>query len=349
MPVLTTTAASITAIVGTSALLLRRRISGPWIDLRKKQYDHLNGKTILITGGNVGLGYEAAKDFARRKGNVVLACRNTEKGEEAVASISKATGNDKVTCLELDLASLSSVKNFISEVQSKYESIDILVCNAGVWVPMEKGVKTKDGFEIHFGVNHLSHLLIAKSLIPQLEKRTNNNGDDNNNSENGRVVWVSSSLFKQGKIDLESAPYEGRIEKDEDGNPKEKHSFAPTGYCDSKLMNALSCKHLASILPPTVTTYSLCPGFCRSSLGRHVSFPLHKKLLLAPIMLMVQRTQTQGAQNIIFAAAENDLENGGIYRDGKLMEEHMEYMKYIGGDAEAKKLWEFSEELLGKY
>mmetsp|Transcript_21635 Transcript_21635/g.27304 ORF Transcript_21635/g.27304 Transcript_21635/m.27304 type:complete len:339 (+) Transcript_21635:46-1062(+) len=332
-----TTSAGIFAIAGTSVLLLRRRISRNWIDLRKKKYDHLSGKTIVITGGNVGLGFEGAKEFARRDANVVIACRNTTKGEEAVASISKATGNEHVSCVKLDLASLESVKSFISEVQSKYTTIDLLVLNAGVWVPMENGMKTQDGYEIHFGVNHLSHLLIAKSLVPQMEKSSLEGG--------GRLIFVSSALMKQGRTDdLKTATYEGRVEKDENGKPKK--SFSPTGYCDSKLMNALTCKHMATILPGNVSTYSVCPGFCRSSLGRNVTMPLHQKIVAAPIMLMIQRTQSQGAQNIVFAAAESNLVSGSLYRDGEIMEKEMQHMENVGGDTEAKKLWDWSEELL---
>merc|ERR1712194_835512 len=82
----------------------------------------------------------------------------------------------------------------------------------------------------------------------------------------------------------------------------EKGGFAPPAYCDSKLFNALTCKQLATTLPDEVTTYSVCPGFCRSELGRSVSMGMAKKIVVAPIMLLVQRTAVQGAQNIVFAA-----------------------------------------------
>lgn len=339
MAIITTTAAVATT-VSISSYLLRRRISRSWIDLRHKQYAQLAGKTFIITGGTVGLGYETAKDLARRSGNVVIACRNVTKGQEAVDAICKATGNHRVTCMKLDLASLASVREFISQVRSNFESIDVLICNAGVWVPMDEHLKTDDGFEVHFGVNHLAHHLIAKSLTPQLEKSTMEDG--------GRIVFVSSSLMKQGKNDLSSAIHEGRVELDENGNPKK--SFAPTGYCDSKLMNALTCKHLASILPRSVSAYSVCPGFCRTSLGRHVSMPLFQKVVATPIMLMIQRTQTQGAQNIIYATAEKkqNLISGGFYRDGENLMEHRDFLEKIGS-AEAERLWNASEKLLEEH
>lgn len=332
-----TTAVAITAIFGASVYSMRRKISSKWINLRYKNYG-LNGKTFLITGGNVGLGYETAKEIARRGGNVVLACRNTTKGDEAVASIVKAAGgNTNVFCMKLDLASLSSVNAFIKEAQSKYESIDVLICNAGVWIPMEQKMKTQDGYEMHFGVNHLAHLAIAKGLIPQLER-----------SNDGRIIFVSSGLMERGKIDLKNAVYTGREENSENG----QSSFAPpTGYCDSKLMNAMTSKYLATVLPPSIVTYSVCPGFCRSSLARNVSIPWYQKTLVGPLMLMIQRTQLQGAQNIIFAACESkdSLESGTMYRDGKAMTSEMTYMDSIGGISEAKKLWDFSVDLLEKH
>ena len=336
MPFFATTTAAITAIFGGSIYVLRRRISRNWIDLRRKEYPALNGKTILITGGNVGIGFETAKELARRNSNVILACRNTEKGDEAVASISKATGNDNVSCMKLDLASLTSVNEFIAEVQSNYESIDVLICNAGVWIPMEQKMKTTDGYEMHFGVNHLAHVAIAKSLIPQLDK-----------SKDGRIVFVSSGLMERGKIDYENSVYEGREELSENGKP----SFVPTGYGDSKLMNAMTSKYLSTSLPSSVTTYSVCPGFCRSNLARNVAMPLPQKIFAGGAMLLIQRTQLQGAQNVIYATCESKdtLESGSLYRDGKVMTKEMNYMDSIGGVPEAKKLWDFSLDLLSKH
>ncbi len=295
----------------------------------------------------MGLGYEAAKDFSRRNGNVIIACRNVTKGEEAAKSIAKSTGNDNVECLELDLASLASVKEFITKIQSdpKYSSIDALVCNAGVWIPdTGDGMpKTKDGYEMHFGVNHLSHFLLATSL----EKQLANSGD-------GRIVFVASSLMRSGKLDMAAQDFvhEGRkkVEVDEPGQKKKKSSFGPPpAYCDTKLMNALTCKHLSTILPPTVTTYSVCPGFCRSSLGRSVSVSFMQKILVTPVMLLIQRSAAQGAQNIVHATIEDKgkLQSGAMYKDGEVSSELNEYMSTFGDDC--KKLFELSERLVQDY
>ena len=238
MGILTTTA--IASLAGGSTFLLRRRISRKWIDCRTVDCD-LNGKVIVITGGNTGIGYETAKDLSRRNGTIVLGCRDLGTGQDAADAITKTTGN-KVECLELDLASLSSVRSFISQIQEAYPKVNTLICNAGVWVPMEKGSRTKDGFEIHFGVNHLSHLLLCKGLTEQLTK-----------SGDGRIVFVSSSLRKSGRINLDTNDfvYEGRL----DISDAKKKSFAPTAYCDTKLMNAVTCRYLSTVLPPSFLTH----------------------------------------------------------------------------------------------
>lgn len=330
------TAGSITALVGASSLyFLRRRISRNWIDMRSTPPMDLNNQVIVITGGNVGLGYETAKDLALRKARVVLGCRDVTKGQEAVTKIQEATGNDTVECLELDLASLASVRTFCSNIKSKYPPLHALVLNAGVWYPMDEHKKTSDGFEIHFGVNHLAHVEMARLLTDHMSKEPGT-----------RIVFVSSTLSKMGKIDFETQDFvvDGRQPSED-----EKKSFAPTGYCDSKLMNAITCRYMAStFLPPHVQTYAVCPGFCRSSLARNVNFGLVKKIMIAPIMLMVQRTTVQGAQNIIFTTVGDSLVNGGFYRDGEIAKEVTEHADSLGSDA-PEKLWKLSEKLAAEH
>jgi dehydrogenase/reductase SDR family protein 13 len=346
---------TIAALTAASTYFLRYRISRSWIDYRERGPTDLSGKVIIVTGANVGLGYESARDFARRNGTVVLACRDAAKGQEAVESIKKLTGNDNVECLSVDLASLASVRAFAATVTARYPSIYALVCNAGVWVPMEEGRKTADGYEIHFGINHLGHLALIRSVVAHMTK----------SKEDGRVVLVSSGLLRSGKLDLDRQDFvhEGRKVRvdaggndDGDSNDEKKKkkkghaSFAPTGYCDSKLMNALTVRHVATMLcktAPHVTTYAVCPGFCRTSLGRNVKFPLYKKLILTPVMLLIQRTSVQGAQNVIHATLEDkgNLKSGEMYRDGEVAQEETEYVDSLGKDV-PRRLWELSEKLV---
>ena len=371
----TITASTLAALFGGGAIYLRRRVSRGWLDYRNSGPQDLSSKgVIVVTGASTGLGYEAAKEFAKRRATVVLACRDAQKAEEAADRIARsidATADPLLSARErldsslppLNLASLDSVETFADELAAKYSrrGVYALVCNAGVWMPMDQHAKTEDGYEIHFGINHLGHVALIRAVADRMMTKSK--------KEDCRVVLVSSGLAKNGKIDMEKQDfvYEGRTQQngDEDSNSpdnnddasqskkKKSHaSFAPTGYCDSKLMNALTNRHLATEFgktAPHVTTYACCPGFCRTSLGRHVQFPFYKKLLLGPLMLMIQRNSVQGAQNIIHATLEDrdKLESGGMYRDGQIAKEETEYIDSLDKDL-PQKLWNLSEQLLLK-
>jgi len=312
---------------------------------------------IVITGGNTGLGYQTALDLASRGGNIILACRNVQAGEVAARNIARDTGNEYVSCRELDLASLSSVREFASKLENEFvkskaikddrkdvsddnteakgKGLYALICNAGVWMPMDKRAKTSNGYEIHFGVNHLGHFLLIQEMIPLLRS----------SDMASRVVIVSSSLLKSGQIDMKSKDF---VKDGREIPAVKKKGFAPTGYCDSKLMNMLTCRQLALHLRDTnVTTYSVSPGFCRSELGRNVEMPIFKKMLMLPIMRMVQRTSVQGAQNIIFATIldENYMVNGAMYQDGRVAEPETLYVDGLGDDL-GKELWKLSLDLV---
>ena len=153
----------------------------------------LSGLRFVVSGANTGLGYFVAESLARNNGEVVLASRDREKGEEAAKKIRsegkdlhfrkrlnydgkiilfrRLTNNPEVTFMKLDLSLQESVRSFVTELSSMWpDRIDCLICNAGVWMPMDKEMKSKDGFEIHFGVNHLGHFLLTKLLMDHLSK-----------------------------------------------------------------------------------------------------------------------------------------------------------------------------------
>jgi len=115
-------------------------------------------------------------------------------------------------------------------------------------------------------------------------------------------------------------------------------------------MNVLHCKRLAEVLDGSgVTAYSVCPGWCSTGLGRNVQMPFFQRIMLAPIFMLFQRTQVQGAQGIIYATLEDKgaLKSGALYKDGKVAEEEMAYAESLDeGGKLSKDLWELSEELL---
>ncbi len=140
----------------------------------------LKGKTALVTGGNIGLGFETVKALASKGAHVLLAARNEEKGKAAVAEVQKLVPSSQVELLRLDLASQRSIRTAAAEVGNKFSQLDFLINNAGIMAMPE--MKTEDGFESQFGVNHLGHWSLTGLLIDNLLA-----------AEQARVVTVTST------------------------------------------------------------------------------------------------------------------------------------------------------------
>ncbi|XP_066504469.1 retinol dehydrogenase 13 isoform X2 [Hoplias malabaricus] len=277
---------------------------------------HLDGKTVLITGANTGIGKETALDMAKRGARVILACRDLDKAHAAAEEIRKKSGNGNVTVKKLDLASLRSVRNFAREIQEKEDRLDILINNAGIM--MCPKWKTEDGFEMQFGVNHLGHFLLTNLLLDQLKRSTPS-----------RIVNVSSRAHERGQINFED------INMDQNYHPLKS-------YSQSKLANVLFSRELAIRLKGTgVTVYSLHPGVVRTELGRHF-FPfmaLWKRILYAPFFLLL-KTPWEGAQTTIFCAVDESLQNtSGLYYSDCAVKAEAPQAK---DDAAAKRLWDLS-------
>ena len=203
----------------------------------------LKGKTVIITGANTGLGKEVALDLARRQARVILACRSPEKGRKAVDEIRSHVKEAVLVLKTLDLSSLASVRAFAGEILKEEERLDVLINNAGVYMDPPLA-KTQDGFEIHFGVNHLGHVLLTNLLLDLLEK-----------SSPSRIVMVSSSLAKRAHIDFDNI----YAEKGHLG--KQNHMTGP--YAQSKLANMLFSHELSKRLPEgkgSKVTLFYCPS-----------------------------------------------------------------------------------------
>eukprot|EP00096_Caligus_rogercresseyi_P013159 TRINITY_DN582_c0_g1_i1.p1 TRINITY_DN582_c0_g1~~TRINITY_DN582_c0_g1_i1.p1 ORF type:complete len:337 (+),score=103.41 TRINITY_DN582_c0_g1_i1:96-1106(+) len=273
---------------------VRRSVSSKWANYSLDM--DLKGKTIIITGANTGLGYDAALKLADKNATLILACRSAERGNKAAQEIILKSGNANVKFMELDLSSLKSVEKFSQEFLSSYETLDVLLCNAGVWVPMDQKRKSADDFEVHFGVNHIGH----HYLVSLLKDRISGNS--------GRIVMVSSMLMMDGEIDMESKVFvtEGRPK------PEGGKSWVPTGYADSKLMNGLMARQYASA---GLNAIALCPGWCKTELSRDVPLSLPKKLIMALVSAVFQRSSSKGSENLVHGATAKDIVNGGFYRD----------------------------------
>ncbi|WP_139187745.1 oxidoreductase [Bacillus tuaregi] len=147
----------------------------------------LQGKTAIITGANSGIGFEAAKDFARKGARVMMAVRNIEKGNGAREQILQEVPQAMIEVLKIDMADLASIRDFANTVKNHLDSLDLLINNAGVMMPAY--AKTRDGFELQFGSNHLGHFALTGQLLPLLK-----------HTADSRVVTVSSLAHKGSKI-----------------------------------------------------------------------------------------------------------------------------------------------------
>ena len=208
----------------------------------------LDGKTVIITGANTGIGLETAVDLAKRNARVILACRSVERGETAAVEVRKRSGNDNVVFVQLDLASLDSVRKFTAKILEEEPQIDILINNAGIHSPHIS--HTKDGFERHMGVNHLGHFLLTNLLLDRLKK-----------GPSARIVNVSSLLYKKCKT--------FEFDKMNSDDPTRVGTRKNIAYNQSKLANILFTRALAKRLVGTnVTVNVLHPGVIGTELAR---------------------------------------------------------------------------------
>jgi NAD(P)-dependent dehydrogenase (short-subunit alcohol dehydrogenase family) len=207
------------------------------------------GRTAIVTGANTGIGLETARMLALKGANVLLACRNLEKGRAAVESIRSARprGNATLATLAaLDLSDLDAVAAFAETFAASHDRLDLLIANAGVMVPPFG--RTKQGFELQLGTNHLGHFALVGRLLP-LVLRT----------DGARIVVVSSTAQNIGRIDRDDLNWERR-------------PYKPwAAYGQSKLANQLFALELHRRLSSTgsrVRVTSAHPGFTATDLQR---------------------------------------------------------------------------------
>ncbi len=270
----------------------------------------MQGKRIFITGGNSGIGLVAAKELAAQGAEIVLACRDSDKTNRALTEISAVAQTPAVN-LPVDLASLASVRALADTFLSKYDRLDVLINNAGLFPPKQRF--TEDGFEMQIGVNHFSHFLLTNLLLDCLKA-----------SAPARIITVSSTLHKNGEIDFDT--FKGF----------EKYS-GQTAYNQSKLANALFAVELAKRLDGTgVTSDYLHPGAVRTDIVRDL--PWYLRLVVRFMFIPVEK----GALTTIKLASDPALETTtGTYFDQCDVADPSPYTK---DEALAAKLWEVSAE-----
>ena len=205
----------------------------------------MDGKTVIVTGGNTGIGKETAVDLAERGAKVILACRDETRAEAAVAEIKKRSGSELVLFRKLDLASLASVRQFSERILREEPQIHVLINNAGVMFPPY--TVTEDGYELTFAVNHLGHFLLTLLLLDRIKS-----------SPSSRILIISSYAHYPGSLDFSDMMWKKRYQP----------QFA---YMHSKLANVMFAWELAKHLVGTgVTVYAIHPDSVNTELPRHL-------------------------------------------------------------------------------
>ncbi|GAA6228894.1 retinol dehydrogenase 14 [Lates japonicus] len=318
------TAVLVAAVVGGGVLFLVRRLFPVQKAVKLLRYpaDAMRGKTVIVTGANSGIGKALAGELLKLQARVIMACRDQRSAEEAAQEIKREAGPEQgeVVIKHLDLASLGSVRRFCEEIQKEEPRIDVLINNAGIYqCPY---MKTEDGFEMQFGVNHLGHFLLTHLLLDLMKS-----------SAPSRIVVVSSKLYKYGHINFDDLNSENNYDK----------AFC---YSQSKLANLLFTLELARQLEGTgVTVNALTPGIVRTRLGRHVQIPFLAKPLFNLASMIFFKSPLEGAQTPLYLACSPEVEgvSGKCFANCK----EEELMVKATDEEAAKKLWDISSRMVG--
>jgi NAD(P)-dependent dehydrogenase (short-subunit alcohol dehydrogenase family) len=287
-----------------------------------------DGRTVIVTGGNSGIGLEAARELARAGADTVLACRSGEKGDAALQDIRSTVPDARVAVETLDLASLSSVSEFAARFRDTHEGLDLLINNAGVMAPPRR--LTADGFELQFGTNHLGHFALSGRLISLMAARPGS-----------RVVNVSSGAHRGARMafdDLQGERSYGRWR----------------AYGQSKLANLLFTFELErrlSASPSSAASVAAHPGYAATNL-QFAAVPAYEAMLMRVSNAIFAQSAAMGALPTLYAATCPDVDGGSyIGPDGWF--EGRGYPTNVTAslaaqDAEAgRKLWDVSEQLTG--
>ncbi|XP_052869332.1 retinol dehydrogenase 14 isoform X3 [Anopheles cruzii] len=282
----------------------------------------MDGKTVIITGANSGIGKETARDLARRGARVIMACRNMETAKQAREEIVAETGNTQLIIKQIDVSSLASVRAFAREIVAAEPVIDVLIHNAGVAQAYNNKV-TADGLEFTMATNYYGVFLLTHLLIESLKK-----------ADQGRVVIVSSKLYQYASLNPENI---------NSINPVNYFSLFPVHlYSLSKFAEIMFTQELARRLKGTrVTANCLHPGVIDTGIWRNLPFPL--SLLFKPIKMCL-RTPEEGARTTIFLAVSPDVEHisGQYFRGCKVNELN----RRVQNVAKQQALWEASRKLV---
>ncbi|WP_123605015.1 oxidoreductase [Micromonospora sp. Llam0] len=283
------------------------------------------GRTAVVTGANSGIGFETARMLAARGAHVVLACRDAGRADTAADRIRAERPAGTVSCARLDLADLDSVTEFAEAYRADHDRLDLLINNAGVMLtPLRR---TRQGFELQIGTNHLGHFALTGRLLPLLLSA----------GTGARVVAVASNAHRAGRIDLA------------DLNWQRRRYRRWAAYGQSKLANLLFTlelqRRLAGAGSPVLAT-AAHPGWTATDLARHTGG------FVPAVSRLIAMTPHDGALPTLRAATDPAVDGGSYWGPGRLFDmvgPPVAARRSPAADdaATAGRLWAESEKLTG--
>ena len=259
----------------------------------------LAGKTYLITGANVGAGFQAARVFLSKGARVVMLNRNPQKSTAAIESLTQEFGNDAdVSFIRMDLAVMDSVREASKDVLEQVPQIDALICNAAIAQVAQQEV-TVDGFESQLGVNHFGHFLLCGLLFGRIE------------ASSGRIVVVGSNAYKMGLKKIQF----------DDLNFDKKYS-AWNAYAQSKLAQMMFGYELhrrAQAASKPVQVYVCHPGASQTNLLKDTASTFNK-IVWAVSSRFIAQSAEKGSWPEVLCATEEGLKPETLYGPTKRME-----------------------------
>ena len=279
-----------------------------------------SGKIILITGANTGLGFQTALELAKKNAYVILAGRSSDKVNKAIADIIVKVPSAKLEAGIVDLSDLGSVKKFADTILKKHQRLDVLINNAGVMFPPPS--KTKDGYELQFGVNYMAHFALTAHLFKLIKS-----------TKNSRIVTLSSIAHKNGIIDFDNLKLEKPFDK--------FREYGQSKVAD--LIFTFELQRRLADLNSTTISVAAHPGISKTELLR-----TDKPEMINEFPHM---SANQGAFSSLYAATE-DIENGSyIGPDGEGETTGFPAPAIIANYAKektiGKMLWDYTEKELG--
>jgi len=281
----------------------------------------MKDRICLVTGANVGIGLETARGLAQQGATVVLACRSRTKAEAAAEDIRSTVAGANVELIDLDLASLDSVRAAAAAFLANHDRLDVLVNNAGLILTDRR--ETAEGFEMQLGVNHLGHFLLTHLLLDALKA-----------AGSARVVNLSSMGHQMSRgLDFDDLMYTRRTYRD------------VAVYGDSKLANILFTRELARRVEGTgIVAHAVHPGAVATSFGGDGDAKGWFGLVLKGFGWAFA-TPAKGARTSLHVATSDDAgRSTGEYWASR---KRKRPSKQARDDAAARRLWEVSEQLVG--